>query len=75
MKIPILHDASHVINDVFGNYICRDLPGNKRKLFDKEVSKYVKRTKSMIYTIKTIIQIHTNTQENIHFVTTSKTLF
>lgn len=35
---PIMHDVSEVINDVFREHLCRELPGNKRKLFDSSVS-------------------------------------
>lgn len=39
-KTPAIHDTSHVIDDVFREHLCRDLPGNKRKLFDESVSKF-----------------------------------
>lgn len=37
-ETPVLHDVSHVVNDMFREHLCRDLPGNKRKLFDSIVS-------------------------------------
>ncbi|XP_025205925.1 uncharacterized protein LOC112602183 [Melanaphis sacchari] len=29
-----IHDVDHTINDVFRDYLCRELPGNKKQLFN-----------------------------------------
>ncbi|XP_060879182.1 uncharacterized protein LOC132951388 [Metopolophium dirhodum] len=29
-----MHDVGHIVNDAFRDYLCRELPGNKRKLFN-----------------------------------------
>jgi hypothetical protein len=34
----IVHDVSHIVIDAFRDYLYRELPGNKRKLFDSQVS-------------------------------------
>jgi len=37
-----MHDVGHIVNDAFRDYLCRELPGNKRKLFNSLVSIYMK---------------------------------
>lgn len=44
---PVLHDVSYIVNDEFRDHFCRDLPGNKRKLFDSLVT--ILRRKNLIY--------------------------
>ncbi|KAL5241986.1 hypothetical protein ACI65C_009396 [Semiaphis heraclei] len=29
-----MHDVSHIVNDAFRDHLCRELPGNQRKLFN-----------------------------------------
>jgi len=33
-----IHDVDHIVNDAFRDYLCRELPGNKRQLFNSLVS-------------------------------------
>lgn len=33
----IVHDVSHIVIDTFRDHLCRELPGNKRKLFESQV--------------------------------------
>jgi len=37
-----MHDVSHIVNDAFRDYLCRELPGNQRKLFNSLVRIRVK---------------------------------
>lgn len=36
----VVHDVRHIVVDTFRDYLCRELPGNKRKLFDSLVSAF-----------------------------------
>lgn len=34
----IVHDVGHIVNDAFRDYLCRELPGGKKQMFNSLVS-------------------------------------
>jgi len=50
-----MHDVGHIVNDAFRDYLCRELPGNKEKLFNSLVSICIKLIYRYIHNILVIV--------------------